>query len=76
MHGEYTGKRNVEEKLLEFCDEKELFVADTWFPKQELKNITYNVGGNKIGVQFVMVGKIESIKKMLHQFSRNCYIRW
>ena len=32
------GKRNVEgRRLLEFCDEKELCVANTWFEKKEQK---------------------------------------
>ena len=37
VHGGYgIGERNVEEKmLLEFCDEKELCVANTWFRKGE-----------------------------------------
>ena len=35
------GKRNVEGKrLLEFCDEKELCVANTWFQKKEQRKIT------------------------------------
>ena len=35
------GKRNFEERrLLEFYDEKELCVANTWFEKKEQKNIT------------------------------------
>ena len=35
------GKRNVEGKrLLEFCDEEELCVANTWFQKKEQRKIT------------------------------------
>ena len=36
VHGGYgIGKRNVEgRRLLEFCDEKELSVANTWFEKE------------------------------------------
>ena len=58
-HGGYgIGKRNVEERrLLEFCDEKELYLANTWFEKKEHKKITYNMGGNKTEIDFVLVGK-------------------
>ena len=37
VHGGYEiGKRNVEERrLLEFCDEKEMCVENTWFDKKE-----------------------------------------
>ena len=45
VHGGYgIGKRNVEgRRLLEFCDEKELCVANTWFEKNiaEKNNIQY-----------------------------------
>ena len=36
VHGGYgIGKRNVEgRRLLVFCDEKELCVANTWFEKE------------------------------------------
>ena len=34
--GNRIGERNMEEKmLLEFCDEKELCVANIWFRKEE-----------------------------------------
>ena len=40
-----TGERKVEEKmLLEFCDEKELCVANTWFRKGEKRKVTYSAG--------------------------------
>ena len=59
VHGGYgIGKRNVEEsRLLEFCDEKVLCVANTWFEKKELRKITYNMGGNKTEIDFVLIGK-------------------
>ena len=31
------GERNVKGSLLEFCDEKELCVANTWYQKKENK---------------------------------------
>ena len=39
VHGGYgSGKRNVQERrLLEFCDEKKLGVANTWFEKEQRK---------------------------------------
>ena len=33
--GNGIGERNVEKKMLEFCDEKELCVVNTWFRKGE-----------------------------------------
>ena len=51
-------KRKVKEKrVLEFCDEKELCVANTWFKKEEQRKITYSVGGNKMEIDFVLVSK-------------------
>ena len=50
------GKRNVEgRRLLKFGDEKELCAANTWFEKEQRK-ITYSMGGNKIDLDFVLVG--------------------
>ena len=51
-------ERNVEGKmLLEFCDEKELCVANTWFRKGEKRKVTYSAGGNELEIDFVLVGK-------------------
>ena len=33
--GNGIGESNVEGKMLEFCDKKELFVANSWFRKGE-----------------------------------------
>ena len=59
MHGGYgIGKRNVEgRRLLEFCNEKELCVENTWFEKKEQRKITYSMGGNKTEINFVLVSK-------------------
>ena len=59
VHGGYgMGKRNVEERrLLEFCDEKELGVPNTWFEKKEQRKVTYSMGGNETEIGFVLVGK-------------------
>ena len=52
------GERNVEGKmLLEFCDEKELCVANTWFKKKDKKKVTFCSGGNETEIDFVLVGK-------------------
>ena len=52
------GYEDVEGKmLLEFCDEKELCVANTWFRKGEKRKVTYSVGGNESEIDFILVGK-------------------
>lgn len=56
--GNGIGERNVEGRmLLEFCDEKELCVANTWFKKGEKRKVTYSAGGNETEIDFVLVGK-------------------
>ena len=59
VHGGYEiGKRNVEERrLLEFCDKKELCVANTWFEKKKQRKITYSMGRNENEIDFILVGK-------------------
>ena len=42
-------------KLIEFCDEKELCVANTWFEKKEQRKVAYSFGVNEVG--FLLVGK-------------------
>ena len=64
VHGGYRiGKRNVEgERLLKFCDGKELCVANTWFEKNEQRKITYGMGGNETEIDlYWLVKTIESI---------------
>ena len=52
------GKRNAEgRRLLEFCDETELCVANTWFKKTDKRKITYSVGGCETEIDFVLVGE-------------------
>ena len=50
VHGGYSiGKRNAEGiRLLEFCDEKKLCMANTWFEKKEQRKITYSMGEMKL----------------------------
>ena len=59
VHDKYgIGKRNVEgRRLLKFCNEKELCVANTWFEKKEQRKIKYRIGGNETEIDFVLVGK-------------------
>ena len=55
--GNGIGDRNVEGKmLLEFCDEKELCVVNTWFRKGEKRKVTYSAGGNESEIDFALVG--------------------
>ena len=59
IHGGYgTGKRNSEGRmLLDFCDQKELRVANTWYKKKDKRKVTYSLGGNDTKIDFVLVGK-------------------
>ena len=53
-----VGKKHAEERrLLEFCDERELCVANTWFKKTDKRKITYSAGGCGTQIDFVLVGK-------------------
>ena len=46
--GNGIGETNVEGRmLLEFCDEKALCVANTWFRKGEKRKVTYSTRGNE-----------------------------
>ena len=59
VHGGYgIGKRNVGgRRLLEFSDEKELCVANTWFEKKKQRKTTCSMGENKTETDFALVGK-------------------
>ena len=64
VHDRYgIGKRNVEgRRLLEFCDEKNLCVANTLFEKKGQEKITSSMERNETEIDFVLVDKsIESI---------------
>ena len=46
---EQIGKRNTEGRmLLDFCDQKELCVANTWYKKKHRRKVTYSSGGNRL----------------------------
>ena len=65
--GNGVGKRNAEgRRLLEFCDERELCVANTWFKKTDKKKITYSAGGCGTEIDFVLVG--EKYRKYIKDF--------
>ena len=55
--GNGIGERNVEGKMLEFCDEKKLCVANTWLRKREKRRVTYSARENGTEIDFVLVGK-------------------
>ena len=59
IRGEYgIGKRNAEGRmLLDFCDQKELCVANTWYKKKDKRKVTYSLSGNDKEIDFVLVGK-------------------
>ena len=54
--GNGIGERNML-RMLEFYDEKELCVANTWFRKGEKRKVTYREGENESEIDFVLVGK-------------------
>ena len=56
--GNDIGKRNAEgRRLLEFCGERELCLANTWFYKADKRKSTYSAGGCETEIDFVLVGK-------------------
>ena len=52
---ECVHERNVKGRR-QFCDEKWLCVASTWFEKEQ-KKISYSMSGNETEIDFVLVGK-------------------
>ena len=51
-------------RLLEFCDEKELCVANTWFYNTNKRKITYNAGECETEIDFVLMRrKIQKVYK-------------
>ena len=54
--GNGIGKRNAEgRKMLEFCDERELCVANTRFYKADKRKITYSADGYETEIDFALV---------------------
>ena len=57
------GLRNTEgEMLLEFADAMKLVVLNTWFTKNEAKKVTYESGGNKTVVDYMLVRRYDLAK--------------
>ena len=52
-----SGRKILEGRLLEFCHEKELCAANTWFQQKEKKRILSGAGGYETEIGFVLVGK-------------------
>src|SRR3989441_10732850 len=61
--GKGYGARNTEgEMLLEFADAMKLVVLNTWFTKSESKKVTYESGGNKTVVDYMLVRRCDLAK--------------
>ena len=43
--------------LLKFCNQKNSYVANTWFIKKEKKKVTYSANCNETEIDFVLMGK-------------------
>jgi hypothetical protein len=58
--GRGFGERNAEgEMLLEFLCGMDMIVANTWFEKEEAKKITYESGGSRTVIDYVLVRKAD-----------------
>ena len=56
--GNGIGKRNAGgRRLLEFCDERELCVENTWFYKADKRKITCCARGGETEIDFVLMGE-------------------
>ena len=54
--GKGFGSRNLEgEMLLEFAEAEEMAIMNTWFDKQEVKKVTYESGGCRTVVDYVLI---------------------
>ena len=64
VHGGYGfGDRNVEgEMLLEFGEAMEFVILNTWFQKEIAKLVTYESGGCKSQIDYILVRKSERSK--------------
>src|SRR6059036_3977231 len=61
--GKGFGVRNAEgEMLLEFAGAMKLVVLNTWFTKSESKKVTYDSGGNKTVVDYMLVRRCDLAK--------------
>ena len=54
------GRRNLEgELLLEFAEARDLVVANTWFKKKDKQVVTYESGGNRSMIDYILVRKLD-----------------
>lgn len=78
--GNGIGKRNVEGRmLLEFCDQKELCVANTWYRKKDQRKVTFSASGNETEIDFVLIGKdyrryLRDVKVIAGQLQHNLVV--
>ena len=63
--GNKIGEKNLKGRL-EFRDQKNLCVANTWFKKKKKRKTTYCSGVNEIEIDFVLV------KKESRKFLKKC----
>ena len=59
--------------LLEFWLEKELCVSNTWFRREEKREVTFRMGDNETEIDFVLIEKeyqgfIQSVKAIPGEF--------
>ena len=59
VHGGYgVGQSNLDGRmLLEFCLEKELYVSNTWFKREEKRKLTFRIGESETEINFVLIRK-------------------
>src|SRR5437867_6905039 len=60
--GKGYGVRNAEGEMLLFAGAMKLVVLNTWFTKSESKKVTYDSGGNKIVVDYMLVRRCDLAK--------------
>ena len=52
------GRRNLKgELLLKFAEARDLVVANTWFMKKKKQMVTYESGGNRSMIGYILVRK-------------------
>ena len=80
--GNGIGKRNAEGRmLLEFCDEKELCMVNTWFKKTDKRKITFKSGNNESEIDFILVSRenrkfLKDVKAIPWEFATSKKIPW
>ena len=50
-------QRNLKERMLEFCLEKESCVSSTWFMREEKRKVTFIIVENETEIDFVLMKK-------------------